>query len=738
MTIFRRAALAAAPILFGPAHALAAAPDLGVPENAIETITVVGAKVERSLAEVANTISVIDAERIQRELSSDIKDLVRYEPGVSVNSDAARFGVGSFNIRGIEGNRVAIEVDGVPVLKGFAIGHFSNTGRTPVDLALLKRVELLRGPASALYGSDALAGVVAFSTRDPADLLAGTDYHLGLRSGYTSVDDGFNVALTAAAQFGPVGGLVGYVRRRGDERDNAATSPNPQHYQSDSMLAKLVHETQGGVRNTLLLDASAIDATTDVRSLIHGPDRYATTTSLIGDDRDRRYRASFEQRLGRLGRYAEQLIWRGYWQESNVTQRTTQLVEATPPRTPHPTERWREFDYRQRVAGGEITLESLLSLGSWTHRLVYGAEATYSTIAEYRDGRLTNLTTGATSNNILGETFPRRDFPVSSTLELGVYAQDEIDIGERLTLLPAVRYERYHLEPEADPIFRAGDPTTVITALTHTSLSPKLGMLFQPNERHTLYAQYARGFRSPPFSDVNIGFTIPQLGYTALPNPALRPEQSQGYELGWRWRAGGSDLGIAAYHNRYRNFIESRVNLGVDPVTRQTTFQSQNRARATIQGVEVRSSLWLADVAPQFEGWRFNASAAWQHGQDTARDLPLNSIDPAKLILGVEYAPTSGRWGTELITTLVAAKSPHRIDASNGAMFAPRGYGSVDLLGHFDLRQRLRIDWSIQNLLNRTYWEWADTRGVLAGDPNIPLHARPGRTIAVSLNLALR
>lgn len=706
------------------------------PADGIETITVVGTKVERSLTEVANTISVIDEGRIQRELSNDIKDLVRYEPGVSINNDAGRFGLGGFNIRGIEGNRVAMELDGVPVLKGFAIGHFANSGRNLVDPALLKRVELLRGPASALYGSDAIGGVVAYTTRDPADLLRGADYHVGLRGTYAAVDDSVNLATTAAVDFGPVSGMLGFVRRQGNERDIAATTPNPQQYDSNSLLAKLVHVSAAGHRSVLALDASAIDVATDVQSLVHGPDRYATTTGLLGDDSDRRYRASFEQQFDQPWRFAEQMIWRAYWQSSEVTQRTTQTVAATPPRSPHETERWRRFDYRQNVVGGELTLESRLDFGPWGQRLVYGVEASYTEVEEQRDGRLTDLATGSTSNVILGESFPLRDFPISRVSEIGVYLQDEIALSDRLTLIPAVRYERYQLRPDSDPIFRAGDPTTPIIALTHSSVSPKIGLIFQLNDQHSFYGQYARGFRSPPFSDVNIGFTIVQLGYTALPNPDLQPETSDGTELGWRWRSGGSELSIATFYNRYRNFIESRVNLGVDPNTRLTTFQSQNREQATIYGIEARSSLWLADVTTHLTGWRINVGAAWQYGEDTELDRPLNSIDPAKAVIGIEYAPESDFWGIELLSTIVAGKSPRRIDSTNVALFAPAGYATVDVLGHIDPHRRVRINWGVQNLFDQTYWEWADARGMPANDPNIALHARPGRTFSVSLNLS--
>ena len=74
-------------------------------------------------------------------------------------------------MHGLGGNRVLVETDGVPAAKTFAVGNFSNTGRQFADLVIVDRIEVLRGPASALYGSDAIAGVVAITTLDPSDLL---------------------------------------------------------------------------------------------------------------------------------------------------------------------------------------------------------------------------------------------------------------------------------------------------------------------------------------------------------------------------------------------------------------------------------------------------------------------------------------------------------------------------------------------------------------------------------------
>lgn len=707
--------------------------------SAIEIITVTGYKLQRSLSEVANTITVIDAERMQRELSNDIKDLVRYEPGISVNNDAGRFGLGGFNIRGIEANRIAMELDGVPVIEGFAIGDFSNSGRNLVDTGLLKSVEILRGPASALFGSDAMGGVVAYTTRDPTDFLRDADRYAGMQSAYTGVDDGWRLGASAAIAQGPFSALAFYTGRRGNERDNAMAMPNPRDYAGDSLLAKFIYESPDSPRNELVVDISYADIQTDIRSLVHGPGRYATTTAMFGDDSTARYRASFEQSWeDGIGAWSDRLIWRIYWQSSAVVQRTTQAIAPAPPRTPYATERRRRFDYDQDSIGGEATAEKTLEFGRFSHRIVYGIEAMHSAIAELRDGLLTNLSSGAATNVILGEVFPVRDFPESTTLELGWYAQDEIALTETLTLIPALRVEYYSLAADPDPIFTGDNPATAIADVEQASLSPKVGILYRPSPAHTLFAQYARGFRSPPFDDVNIGFTIPQFGFTAIPNPNLKPETSDGFEAGWRYDAEAVRLDLSLFLNLYENFIESRVNLGLDPLTGLLTFQSQNRATAEIYGAEVRSSFRLGDFFAALEGLRLDMSGAWQYGQDTERDEPLNSIDPLKVVVGLQYEPPSGRWGLELVATLADIKPDGRVDMSRVQLFTVPSHQVVDLLGFVDLHERMQINWGIRNLLDEAYWEWADVRGVPMGDPNIPLHARPGRNFSVSLDLSWR
>ena len=134
----------------------------------VAPITVVGTRTQRRVDDVPASVSVITADTIENNLVTDIKDLIRFEPGVSVPTSPARFsaalsgagrdGNSGFTIRGMGGNRVLIIQDGVRVPDGFAFGAQSVGRGGYNDLDLIKSVEILRGPASALYGSDGIAG----------------------------------------------------------------------------------------------------------------------------------------------------------------------------------------------------------------------------------------------------------------------------------------------------------------------------------------------------------------------------------------------------------------------------------------------------------------------------------------------------------------------------------------------------------------------------------------------------
>jgi hemoglobin/transferrin/lactoferrin receptor protein len=628
---------------------------------------------------------------------------------------------------------VAVEIDSVPAASGFAVGAYSDTGRAFVDPAFVDRVEFLKGPASSLYGSDALGGVVAYRTVSPATLLHGraAAFTLTSETGYQNEDDGWHAAVVAAGEAGPTQLLFGYVRREGGSLATAAdVTPDPRDYVTESVLAKMVVPDLPGGPLTLTAEGATLDQQTSVDAFLLTPGRFVNTTTLEGDDSAERLRVSVEQSLTSTVAF-DAADWRVHYQGTETRQDTLEFRRAVPPRTP-PQQIEREFMFDERSLGLEFNAVRAWQGDRFAHETVYGLEVTQTRIDELRNGRQTNATTGAVTNVILGEAFPLRDLPVSNLLEAGVFAQDEIRFSDRWSLIPAVRVDYYDLSPQVDRIYREDNPTAPAEGLDTVSISPKLGLVYSFDEAASLFFQYAHGFRAPPPEDVNIGLEIPAMKYRAVPNPDLEPETSDGYELGLRVQHPKARLSASVYYNDYRNFIESKVNLGVEPATGVTLFQSQNVASARIYGAELAATLPAGAWAPALDGWTGRLSASWSRGDDLTRDEPLNSIDPPSLVAGLRYDATSGRWGSELVMTAFASKD--EIDDSRANLYATDGYITCDWLLDVDLGRGLRLNAGVFNLADVEYIDWADVRGRVVGDPLVQYYTRPGRNASVTLH----
>jgi hemoglobin/transferrin/lactoferrin receptor protein len=743
-------ALLCTPVL---AQTPAATDGSGDDADTLSTITVTATKTEREVDDTPGTVTVKEREELDREIVTDIRDLVRYEPGVSVANSPARFGLNGFTIRGIDANRVLIEIDGVRVPDAFSIGSFSNAGRDLVDVDLLKRVEIVRGAASSLYGSNAIGGVVSFQTKDPEDYLVdGKQTHLGVKGGWYGADDGRYGGLTAAVGGEKVSFLLGFSHREGRETENMGevdalsptrTVPNPQNYGVDSALAKVVVKPADGHRLEFAFETGRGDTQTDVftgRSTTSSGPPGAPPTSIVrvldltGDDRQERSRYGLEYTFAPVDAFVDEVRMQAYHQQSETTQDTFELRETTQtgPGTVTPQERYREFNFDQDVTGAEVLLRKDFAIGATGHRLIVGGEYIETDIAQMRDGFARNPLTGVVTNVISPDTFPVRDFPNARTRETGVFVQDEMEfLDGTLTVIPGVRFDRYELEPRPDAIFAEDNPGVTPTDLDVDNVSPKLGALWWFTPNWAVTAQYAEGFRAPPYNDVNVGFTNLQFGYTAIPNPDLEPESSKSWELGLRASYDWGRLSLTGFYNRYEDFIESLVALDPsDPnaVPGLITFQSQNLTEVTIRGAEAAAMLDFGAFNESLDGFSLRASASYARGQDESADEPLASIDPLRVVAGLAYDNPGDTWGAEFIVTGVRAQN--RLPDIQSS-----GYALMDLLGYWRPVEGFTVNAGVFNLADRSYVEWSDARLALLGSNSavIDRFTRPGRNVGVNV-----
>ena len=707
------------------------------------TITITGTRTPRRILDSASSITVIDSEEIERQLIRNIQDLTRYEPGVSVGRNANRFGNQDFNIRGIDGNRVLLQVDDIPVPNNY-VGR----GRDYFNLETIKRVEIIKGPASALYGSDAIGGVVSFITKDPQDYLDifGTSFYNSGQVTYDTRDERVSVTGVIAVedeegklQFSTVGSYS-----KGSElKTVSGVRVNPQDMTDYSFTSKMVYNINDN--NNLKLTGDFLRDTTDTTVLneigrtpfnVQPPNFvFFERQNVVAEDTRTRGRFSLDYGYQNEEGWLQSLKAKFYYQEADISEeKTSEGIQETSGREGPsftPIVRDEENKFEQDIIGGDIQLQSNFLTGDASHRLVYGLEISNTNTSRPRDNTLI-FPDGSTSKFVIGEEFPNKTFPDTDTLRLGFYLQDEIEIG-KLSLIPGIRWDYYSLSANEDDDFRRINVDNFkVEDRSDSAFSPKFGVVYKPTPELAIYGQYARGFRSPPYDDANIGFTNFAFGYTVLPNADLEPEKSNGFELGLRGSYPAIDFSIAGFYNDYEDFID-RINIGTRESDSFRQFQAQNIESAEIYGVEAKAEYFFNGNVR--DGLSLIASLAWTEGNNNAGSgsEPLNSVNPFEALLGLRYRATEDKWGTELIGTYVAGKSEDRIDGDD--LFAPDSYFLLDLVSYYNFSKNASLNIGLFNLFNTKYFVWSDVQGLAADDNNLQRFAPPGFNVSVNFTV---
>ncbi len=716
-------AVAALAILFVPAYSSAE----GLHDDApFDQIVVVANKDERSIREVAANVTVLSRADLNAELATAMGDVFRYVPGIDYEAAGTRFGTEGINIRGIGGNRVAMLVDGVPLADQFDTGSFSNATRDFIDAGLVQGIEVLHGPASALYGSSAIGGVVSVRTPDPSDVVRrgklGADF-LGTWRGADSSAHGQGLVAIGDDS---LGFLAGYSWRDGEEIDSAASPDNldTRSYHRETLLLKFVADNRFG--NTVRASVVRQEGHTlsDLNSML-GAGRYRSTTALEGDDTQELDVVNLAYEFGAPDGLVDAGVARTYWEQSRTMQVT--LDERGAARTPVSIDRL--FDYEQEIRGAELNLWKNFAGERFSHRVGVGVEYRERTTHEHRDGLSTNLETGAQTNVLLGEVFPLRDFPISDTTEMGAFIEDTVSVGENWTVIASLRADRYELSPKPDAMYLADYPDYEMVSLDESDVSPKLGVIYSVTPSVDVYLQYSEGFRAPPYSDANVSLDLPFFMYRALPNPDLKSESSAGFDLGLRWQGTRASARISAFRSDYEDFIETKVNVGVDPVSGYTEFQSLNIDDTSIEGVEAG---WTLSWGTR-EQFAVDGSAYYARGDNEVSGQPLNSVGPAQAVVGFSWDSADETRQLRLKSRFTAAHD--RVDESAGELFQPAGHAVFDLYVTQKLGNNAVMRAGLHNLTDRTYWNWSDVRGLAPGDPILPYLAQAGRSASVSLNV---
>lgn len=697
-------------------------------EEKLENMVVVAYKQARPVQEVVADVSVISAENIEQSMSQDMAGAVNYEANVHIEDGGTRFGTSGVNIRGVGENRVAIEIDGIPNAKTFGLGSYSFATAGFPEIDLIQNIEILKGPASTLYGSDALGGIVAINTWDPDVLLANHDDNnwTRLRLGYDGKRHGRFITLSSAWDMGSHGLLLSATQRdgKGVVNENSNLAIDTADWDAQSVFGKWKINTPGGNTLTLGIQANQKDQFTQINSFI-GQGRFIRTTALSGQDDSKDQKLSLDYDFVVNHGFADEGSFLIFHAATEFQQDT---FENRFSRRGTPLFQFRQFNFDSARTGLELNFTKALSTENTQHQLIYGFELTHTDVTESRDATETNLNTGSTTNIVLGENFPLRDFPKTDVREIGLFIHDEISFDDsRWTLVPAIRFDHYDLSPNRDALFDNGAGDVAVVSITESDFSPKLGVMYDISNDLNVYAQYVRGFRAPPYDDVNIGFNLALFNYNAIPNPDLRSETSNGFEVGMRYSGISHKIQFNAFHNDYNDLIVSRDLVSRDPNTGALIFQSRNVQDATIYGAELDYQWRINDQ------WSTAWALAWTRGENNRTNKPLNHISPPKATGRLQWNSTDDRWQANLYG--VFSRAQDRVDDEDEELFKTPGFATFDLTVGYQLNDSSHLQAGVFNLINKKYWLWQQVRNFDTNDKIIEAMTQASRHFKVSYSI---
>ena len=711
------------------------AAQMPVAQAEIEPVVVTADRNAQTLDKAAPNVSVIGRKTLNQASAQDLDDIVMYESGVSVPSDNNRRGHAGINIRGIDGNRILMMVDGVRIPESYAGGGSNGaiSGRDMVESDTLKQVDIVKGPYSALYGSDALGGVVNMVTLSPSDFVdAGKRGHFGLKHGYRSRDRSHGVTATVAGFHENAEGLLMLTRRQGHETENmgsdtsystARTATNPQKNNAYNILAKgnignerhrleTLYEQYYHANDTVLANG--------LGSQSRGPVTIATSESNARDRILRQrieagYRYTGEGRLkeANLTAYQQKLRTEDDAVDVSITRMgARQLGNST---------RYSDYGFEQVIRG--LTGRGVWEFdGAVKQTVVAGAEYKHTETARPRDSLTVDNLTGAVSKVYAGSTYPNKTFPDSKRKTLSLYAQDSLTFGNGIVLTPALRYEKDKLNTSTDQAYLNANPTGTATRFSDSAFTPSLRLSVPMGEQFTGFATYSQGFRTPPFDSATMAFANTTYGYAVIPNANLKSERSNSFELGMKFKNERARAQVTAFYNRYRNFI-NRTEIGTSTVGGRPIiqYQYQNLDRVKTYGAE-------ASAAYKFlPGWQVSGSIAWMRGKQQD-GKPLDSAYPLNGVLGLDY--TQEKWGVG--TKLRWSKKHSRV--SSDTVFQAPGYGVWDVGAWYKPFKNLEIGANIYNVGNKKYWQHADVAG-MSRTSAMDLYTETGRNFAATVQL---
>lgn len=654
----------------------------------LDEVKVTAGRVEQELMDVNMSVSVITQEEIRRSSARNVGELLEDIPGVRINNDGGQ-GMKRIKIRGEDAFRTLVMIDGQKVSE-----HKSMSGSPMlIDPSMIERIEVIKGPASVLYGSDAIGGAINIITKK-----GGTKPIEG------EVSAGMNTSASGKNASGSIyGGIDGWKYRLSasiEDNDNLKTPKG--EMENTYFTARSV---SGFLSYDFTPDAT-VGASLDYYDLEFGSSDVNTPGFAVDVPKWTRFKAAAFGEFKNITSSFVRLRTDFFYQKSKKDM--TNTVPGI--WTQEDVDTFKAGGFNEQFlgmfgvkAGNEYVLQPHASndmsqygfsiqtdwqIGDRNY-LIAGYEISYDDL---------NAHSWNIGTNVLPMMLTDKNYD-GYQMTNAVYASIETLLPARLTLTYGARYT--WVKTEMDSI-NNNMGTKTSGEGSDGKIVFNAGVLWHGTDNLTLRASYAQGYRSPILQELYIDTSMGSTG-TTYANPDLKPETSDNFEIGARWNSTGLSADLAIFYSTADDYIATLYN------AQKRGYQYSNVAEAKTFGVELTSSVRIAE-----SGFEPYLTATWMRRQ-FQNGNGFSTYDTATPEFMLRYGVRwSGMYAGVGLRTDIFARSQTATEYDDGiqnvtdsSSYRLGGYTTLNLTAGVDFgpKRQYTFDLGLYNIFDKGYQE---------------------------------
>ena len=684
--------------------------------NSINEIVVSASKFEEQRKDIAQKIQVIRSNELQNMNQTSTADVMANSGNIMVQK--SQLGGGSPIIRGFETNKVLIVVDGIRMNNAiYRGGHLQNI--ITLDNSIMDRVEIVYGPGSVVYGSDALGGVMSLTTKNPT--LSNTDkvkVKVGQYMRYMSAVSGYaahgDISL-GTKKFGSLTSIT--ASDFGDLRQGANREPSVGNFGSRPWYAERIGNADVIVKNkdTNLQVGSGYTQYDIIQKFLYQQNenvkhiinfQYSTSSDVPRYDRlvllsgglpkFAEWNYGPQKRL--LGSYTLQLSNKtGFYDNARFILGYQQIQESRIDRM------FNNLKRNNRIEDLDIltaNFDFAKKLGK--HEIRYGVEGWYNAVAS----------SAFTKNIITGDETPldTRYASGGATMKsIAAYLTHTWEISDKFIVNDGLRFSDVSLDAKFTDTTFFNFPFKDVNQ-HNQAITGNLGAVYMPNEDFRLTALVSSGFRAPNVDDLSKVFESTP-GNINVPNQDLKPEYTYNGEIGMSNRFGGWLTAQATgYYTLYRNALTTQnfTYNGQDSImyagTMSQVVATTNANKAYLYGLELSLNGKLNDNVSIYGTYNYTYARIVY---DSAAAIPLDHIPPVFGKFGVQINEKKIR-GDFFVNFSEAKKIAdyNPFGEDNQAYALPTGMPSwytVNARITYQFNKLIGVQLACENILDRNY-----------------------------------